>query len=287
MAVGRVRTQKSRRQGALVVAAPQRCVLLMSLQNVQRVPEGLTRSSALDQQAWNRAILDWYFAEHVAGRPVYLSVDDGALKLIASAQRWDLADPASDLTASLRTYLDQTRPFRYWDAVAERWEQAGSRYPRHPCSRLGADGVACSERRDALSGAGYYPPLFDVLGIADTPARREDYRWNVPSLWRRLATWLQSQSGHYGLPTATEGTYSAAYLGWSRSQAIIAQRRSSGVHRLLRAGRLQTRRERFCLALVAAGDSNRWCTRSRVSDRVRQALADAVLRSRAWGDPSP
>ena len=68
---------------------------------------------------------------------------------------------------------------------------------------------------------GYYRPLFSVLRISDTLERREDYRLHVPPLWMWLNRWLKSKDGLFGLPTAAGGSYSTAYLGWSRSQAVV------------------------------------------------------------------
>lgn len=231
----------------------------------------------MNSEQWNAAIFDWYFGSHVANRPVYLSVDDAALRLIASNRSWDSVDPVAELRAALRIYLEQDRPFGYWDRLAQRWEHDGGMAPPPFVHLLALTVLPASERRNDDSAGGYYGPLFSILGIADTAARREDYRWNVPSLWRRLGKWLDSRGGSFGLPTAREGSHATAYLGWSTSQAIIRSAdRAAFIDFFEQAG---YRPGEHVSGELLLARFERWSSQSRISERARRALTDPVLRS--------
>ena len=229
-----------------------------------------------DEREWNRAIFNWYFGPNVAGRPVYLSFDDATAKAVAAAEGWPQSDALAALRSCLRVYLDQAHPFADWDERARRWEARKTEEPPPFIHLLALTVLPATERRDTGTANGYYKPLFATLGIDDTPGRREDYREHVPNLWIQLGRWLTGRAGAYGLPTAKHGTHATAYLGYSRSQAIVRSvDRAAFIDFFEQAGYAPG--ESIASNLLLAR-FERWATRSAVSDRVQTALADDELR---------
>lgn len=180
-----------------------------------------------DEKAWNAALAGWFYGPHLAGRPAYLSVDEAVLQSISAAHDWPLADPIGSLRQSLLPYLKRVLPFSYWIDVSSNWAKSAKLEPPPFIHLLALTVLATterpdgSERRVARGLPGYYPPLFEVLGIEDTKGRREDYRWKVPELWKLVGSWLDSHEGQIGLPTAREGNHATAYIEYSLSQAIV------------------------------------------------------------------
>lgn len=230
------------------------------------------------ESEWNQAVFDWYFGPHVAGRPVYLSFDEAAAAAIAESKGWSLAEPLADLRSSLRLTLEQTYPFTSWLRLAQR-RSARSVAIEPPCfvHVLALTVLPATARALDDSPAGYYAPLFAALGIRDSDARRADYRESVPTLWRKLGAWLQAQNGMFGMPTAREGHHATAYLGWSRSQAIVRSAdRSTFIDFFLQSGYEPGERPPVELLLARF---EQWARRSRVSDRVRAAFEHAERRT--------
>ncbi len=229
------------------------------------------------RDAWNRALFDWYFGSHMAGRPVYLSFDEAAALAIAEANGWDSSDPVGDLSTCLRPTLDRAQPFSYWMWAAEKWKANGSTAPPPYLHVLALTVLPATIRKLAGSTGGYYPPLFRVLGIEDRPERRENYQENVPRLWVALAKWLEANGGRHGLPTARAGTHAFAYLGWSRSQALIRSADRVAFIDFFEQVRYRPGDDPPRQLLLARFE--RWATRVSVSSRIRDALSDQERRS--------
>ncbi len=229
-----------------------------------------------NHEAWNQAIFEWFFGPHVEGRPVLLSVDDAALTAIAESKNWAVEDAAESLRRSVRVFLDQSEPFTPWVKTAERWEKQEASAPPPFLHILALTVLPVTERRDGGGLGGYYKPLFETLGIADSPKRREDYRWNVPVLWRKLGQWLDSKSGRYGLPTARPGSHATEYLGYSRSQAVVRSADRSAFIDFFEQAGYQPGEEVSSEVLFARFE--RWMTPSTVSERLRNALRDSDSR---------
>lgn len=231
---------------------------------------------APDQAQWNLAIFEWFFGDHVEGRPVFLSVDEAALTAIAESNGWAVEAPVRSLQQSLRVYLELTRPFDQWAQVADRWHRERAPGPPPFLHILALTVLPFTELRDASAPGGYYKPLFEILGIKDTSARREDYRWHVPALWKHLGAWLEAHNGRYGRPTARAGSHATEYLGYSRSQAVVrGADRSAFIDFFEQVGYKpgeQVSRD----ILIARFE--RWAAPSSVSERIRQALIDPYSR---------
>lgn len=228
------------------------------------------------EREWNAAIIEWYFGRHMNGRPVYLSVDDASLKLIASAKGWDSSDAIASLRNSLGPYLDQGRPFDYWDDAADRWAKRGAADAPPFVHVLALTVLPFTERRGTDTLAGYYRPLFEILGISDSPVRREDYRLHVPELWKWLGKWLGMNRGMFGLPTARPGSHATEYFGYSRSQAIVrSSDRAAFIDFFEQAG---YRPGETVPADLLLARFERW-VRHGASDRLRQALTDDAHRA--------
>lgn len=229
-----------------------------------------------DQSEWNEAIFSWFFGDHVKGRAVFLSADEASLTAISEANGWAADSAVKSLQQSLRVYLEQARPFEHWVQVADRWRRNGSTAPPPFVHLLALTVLSVTERRDADAPGGYYKPLFDTLGLKDTPGRREDYRWHVPALWRQLGTWLEEHNGRYGLPTARPGSHGTEYLGYSRSQAVVrGADRSAFIDFFEQVGYKpgeQVSRE------ILMARFERWASPSSVSERIRHALRDPDSR---------
>lgn len=226
----------------------------------------------LSESGWNEAIFNWFFGAHLSGRPAYLSVDDVALKLIASESGSPLEDAIGALRAKLLPYLDHARPFDYWDAVAERWEKRGCDGTPPFIHVLAMTVLPFTERRATGTAAGYYRPLFELIGITDTEVRREDYRYHVPRLWGRLARWLNANEGRFGLPTARPGSHATAYLGFSRSQAVVRSAdRAAFIDFFEQAGYQPGEIVSSDLLLARF---EQWAMTARLSGRLRHALTD-------------
>ena len=229
-------------------------------------------ASSPGQVEWNDAIFRWYFGPHVEGRPVYLSFDDVALRAIAASSGWSEDTAAVSLRQALRPYLDTARPFDHWLSVAKSWMKKGKASPPPFIHLLALTVLPATQRRGENTLNGYYAPLFEDLGIADSPARREDYRWSVPALWVILSNWLVEQQGSVGLPTARPGAHATEYLGYSVSQAVVrGADRAVFIEFFEQVGYLPG--DRVDARLLTAR-FELWATRSQVSGRVQRALID-------------
>lgn len=229
-----------------------------------------------DQALWNLAIFEWFFGDHVQGRPAFLSADEAALTAIAEARGWTVEDPMRSLQQCLRLYLETQRPFKYWVSVAESWKRSGSVAPPPFIHLLALTVIPVTELGDDNSHGAYYRPLFKALGIPDTPGRREDYRYHVPGMWGLLGDWLENQGGRYGQPTARPGSHSTEYLGYSRSQAIVrGVDRSAFIDFFNQVGYKPGER---VLREILVARFETWATPSSVSERIRRALREPDSR---------
>ncbi|MEY2583521.1 MAG: hypothetical protein QOE09_3370 [Ilumatobacteraceae bacterium] len=203
---------------------------------------------------------------------MYLSFDDVALRAIAAACGWSEETAAESLRQALKPYMDTARPFDHWLSVAKSWMKKGGASPPPFIHLLALTVLPATQRRGKDTLNGYYAPLFENLGITDSPARREDYRWSVPALWVILGKWLNEQQENVGLPTARPGAHATEYLGYSVSQAIVrGADRAVFIEFFEQVGYLPG--DKVGAGLLTAR-FELWARRAQVTGRVRSALAD-------------
>ncbi|GAA0711704.1 hypothetical protein Drose_01550 [Dactylosporangium roseum] len=177
----------------------------------------------MDYESWNEAIVAHFFAPSMAQTPVYLSVDDDTLRVIAEEQGWSAATAVDDFQAAVRSVVHGPRPFVNPLQDAVRWRSRGSRGTPPFAAVLGATVLAAS-RMGPREGGGrgaysYYWPLRQVLDLSGA-GTVPSYGDVVPMLWEYLQEWLEAAGGAFGLPTARTRP-NMENIGWSLSQAVL------------------------------------------------------------------
>lgn len=175
-------------------------------------------------QEWNSALSQWFFRPSMAGRPVFLSVDDETLGEIATVSGWpQTGDPAGDLAGAVRRLDDRRGPFA---AVARRslmWWKAGAG-PEPPFVAALSLTVLAASRAGAgrdRGGGSFYRELRRLLGMPPTTEMPDGFDTDIPCMWRLLAQWLDGpQDGRLGHPTAWAPPH-YRYVGWALSQCLI------------------------------------------------------------------
>jgi hypothetical protein len=182
---------------------------------------GLTR----DYYRWNTTIADTIFNGRFAGTPVYLDLEDDALREIAQAVGSTEADASQALFASVRSTLRFTAGsvFEPHEISVRRW-RADREGPPPVLALLASFSLVAEEmRRDAeLNAANYYGRLAARFAVSGEKAAKlqRDYAGSAGLLWRTLNRWLLDREGELGLPTAF-ALDRRVHIGPALSQALV------------------------------------------------------------------
>ncbi len=169
-----------------------------------------TSTQALSSRyvAWNKALSDYFFNPHQAGRPAYLQIDAGTLRTLASVMGISPEDAEDDFIKTVRSQLNIVRgaPFRRIKNLMDTWQRSPQRLDQPPpcVAMLGLCVLAASRmHRDHEHAAhNYHVRLDDLLGWHQSGNLRDFYDVVTP-FWDRLNDWLSCDNGgRLGVPTS-------------------------------------------------------------------------------------
>jgi hypothetical protein len=172
-----------------------------------------------NEGAWNQALLSWFFRPDLAGRGVYLSVDEETLGQIADEWGFDGQDPTASLSQVVRHRVSNKSPLSSWTSEASRWRYTDSE-SGPPFLAILALTVLAATINDQINDRSYYRRLNALLGLPGAGMPR-DFDCDIQQLWISLNEWLEHKCrGALGTPTATN-IGGLANVGWAQSQILL------------------------------------------------------------------
>lgn len=185
---------------------------------------------------WNEAILSVVYPEIDDAVPVYLDLDEDSLAEIAGLVGHK-GDPKDGLCEAVSRVVVSGSSFTLQLIVQEhnKWmrEMRNAKSIRDVSSKTQFIGrppsigflalatlAALDMGRDELISIAYYPRVADLTKLArDEKSIISQFHDYSERLWRELNTWIESQEGRIGLPTAY--SLSKRYVGIPQSQALV------------------------------------------------------------------
>lgn len=172
-----------------------------------------------DERAWNHALRSWFFRADLAGRSVYLAVDEETLTAIAAERGFFAVDPAESLSRAVRYRVFARAPLRPWVAEATQWRRTGYESDP-PFLAVLAVTVLAATIIDDVNDRSYYRRLNGLLGL-NGAAMPRDFDNDIQQLWTYLNEWLTVKwHGQLGTATATN-VGGQANVGWAQSQIVL------------------------------------------------------------------
>lgn len=177
---------------------------------------------------WNNSIADviYPFGNEA---PAYMDLESDELAAIAERAGYSGPDPDKALGEVVRSVVvdwDNKLHLRPLVFRTTEWKRRGDRDVPPPClaflavTALAAEDMGQSD--DKFAPNAYYPRLARRLGVPTTEKSIEaQYRKYAEFFWQCLNTWLESNDGLRGLPTAYALTH--RYVGLPMSQALIRE----------------------------------------------------------------
>lgn len=192
------------------------------------------RWAALDR--WNQAIAETYFPFSDDPQPVYLSIEDEDVRLLADEVGVDADEAMADLAETVRGVLNFDAGSRaVFEALRSRvrtWETtpvaSGKDLPPPPVLALLAVATRAAEimeRGDEMSSANYHGRFSQLLGVEGRFAEKleEAYRRDFDAFWKALEDWLDAADGDRGFSTVKREGHPASrrYIGPTVGQALV------------------------------------------------------------------
>jgi hypothetical protein len=159
--------------------------------------------------------------------PAYMDLEADELTDIAGRAGHKGSDPNKALAEAVRAVVvdwDDKLHLQSLKLHTSEWNDLNNKGEPPPClaflsvSALAAEDMGQSEEK--LAAHAYYPRLARRLGVLTGDKSVEiQYRKHAEFFWQCLNTWLASQDGNRGLPTAYALTH--RYVGLPMSQALL------------------------------------------------------------------
>jgi len=161
---------------------------------------------------------------------VYLDLDESFWEEAASHFDQEPQKVERDFSLALRTTLDFSPGASVFALHRERyvsWRRSGAQQSPPPfIALLGAFSLAASRmaRDESTHASNYYDRLLEVFSIGEAQEVRDilekSYRQDSEIFWDALGSWLNTNSGKYGWPTA-ESRGTKKFVSRAMSQAIM------------------------------------------------------------------
>lgn len=181
-------------------------------------------------ESLNTAIVEIFFQDGVAGKPVYLDVDSDSLSRVVDRIGEDVAtNPDALICEIVRATLDPPiSPHGVFGGHTLRvldWERSGDSTNAPPCIGLLAVFSLVAEQMQQtveFAGSNYYGRLYQALHIEAEFHERvgRAFRRTTPAFWNALNRWLEESDGRHGLPTAVAFDH-RRFIGLPLSQALV------------------------------------------------------------------
>lgn len=170
--------------------------------------------------AWNKALAGWFFGQHLAGRPVFLCVDEETLEVVGRESGIVASGAVESLSRAVRSRVRSGSPLDSWVRDATTWRQSGFVGPP-PFVAVLAVTVLAATMLGNPNDHSYYRKLNDLLGLSGYRMPR-DFDSDIQQLWSCLNEWLDHfHHGVFGVATATNNFSSFPNMGWALSQTVL------------------------------------------------------------------
>ncbi|MEV4421945.1 hypothetical protein AB0L40_18465 [Patulibacter sp. NPDC049589] len=224
----------------------------------------------------NKAVVDVFFSVDRTSQPVYLDLEDHAIRRIATGAGLDLGDPRGSLQATVaRTLvLDRDGPiFQRHRTRLGQWRVRGRVGPPPILGVLALLSLVAESMHadDQFGSSAYYARFVSAIGgEPDEPALlnrvKAGHRRDVPTMWDVLNGWIRADPRR-GTPTAFPFDH-RAYIGPALTQALVREGDRAALRGLFSWARLVPGQE------VAREDMVRmlreWLPTSRVSQSLKK-----------------